>query len=276
MHDDSNLSLKQIEELEYKYLQKYWYFLKYAEDDIINGFESKNDIFSDWKGLYGTDNGGLSDFAVGSERVIYALLNGKIAGQPNSCPVSSDLFFEIEDAYIHIDLKSVVTTGGITTDLNTGESITDNIGDYNSNIFIGKNQNSYKGNMIVNKGRPNEEIRPYVPNLPTIYSKSNGDKKICLTYFVTILNNSITSKTEMISIMCVPNGKLEEHYKERPLQAGKNPDKTRFNFKQCSSFELLDNQPKRVKVVYVNPEMSDYVKNKLSFYIENFIPKIEE
>lgn len=276
MHDDTLLTLEQIEALEYKYLVKYWYFLKYVEDDIISGFESKDDIADDWKGLYGTDEGGISDFAVGCERIIYALLNGKIAGQPNSSPVSSDLFFEVEDAYIHIDLKSVTTTDGVKNDPVTGKKLTDNIGDYNTDIFIGRNQNSYKGNMIVNKGKPNETIREYVPHLPVLYNKRNGDKKINLTYLVTILSNTITSKTELISIMSVPNGKLEEHYKERPLKAGKNPDKTRYNFKECSTFELLDKQPKRVRVVYENPDMSDNMKKRLQLYLEKFVPKVSE
>lgn len=266
-HNDSYLTLEEIEKLEYKYLMKYWYFLKYAEDDIIRGFDSKNDIKDDWEGLYGTDNGGTSDFAVGSERIVYALLNGKIAGQPNSCPVSSDLFFEVDDAYIHIDLKSVLTNDGKEKD---------NIGDFNTSIFIGVNQNSYKGNMIVNKGRANEKIRPYEPNLPTIYHKSNGERKINLTYFVTILSNAITKKTEVISIMCVPNGELEKHYKERPLKAGKIAAETRFNFKECQSFELLENKPKRVRVVYVNPEMTETLKAKLDLYLNNFLPKIIE
>lgn len=275
MHDDTKLTLKDIEALEYKYLVKYWYFLKYVEDDIITGFDSKEDIADDWKGLYGSEEGGISDFAVGSERIIYALLNGKIAGQPNSSPVSSDLFFEVDDAYIHIDLKSVTTTDGVKFDA-TGKKLTDNIGDYNTDIFIGRNQNSYKGYMIVNKGRPNEERREYTPHLPVVYSKKNGDKKINLTYLVTILSNAITLKTELISIMSVPNGKLEEHYKEKPLKAGKNPDKTRFNFKECSSFELLENQPKRVRVIYQNPDMSDNTKKRLDFYLENFIPFVSE
>lgn len=276
MRDDNNLSMKEIEELEHKYLMKYWYFLKFVEDDIIKGFESKNDIIDDWKGLYGTDKGGLSDFAVGSERIIYALLNGKIAGQPNSCPVSADLFFEIEDAYIHIDLKSVTTTDGVTHDPDTQKKLTDNIGDYTTTIFIGENQNSYKGKMIVNKGRPNEEVREYNPNLPTVYNKSNGEKKINLTYFVTILSNQITLETEMVSIMCVPNGKLEPHYKYRPLKAGKNPGKTRFNFKDTSTFELLEGNKKRVRIVYKNPNMSTHLKRKLDFYLNNFDPIITE
>lgn len=276
MHDDSKLTLAEIEELEHKYLLKYWYFLKYVEDDIITGFESKNDIINDWKGLYGNENGGTSNFAVGSERIIYALLNGKIAGQPNSSPVSSDLFFEVDDAFIHIDLKSVTTTDGLSIHPITGKDIKDNIGDYNTDIFIGTNQNSYKGTLVVNKGKPNEERRIYTPNLPTIYTKTNGEKKITLTYFVTILSNEVTDKTELISIMSMPNGNLEEIYKERPLKAGKNIDKARFNFKECSSFELLKDSPKRVRVIYQNPDMSDNLKRKLDFYLNNFVPTVTE
>lgn len=265
--NDDLLSMQQIEAIENKYLTKYWYFLKYVEDDIIKGFNTKNDIKNDWIGKYGNEDGGISNFAVGSERIIYALLNGKIAGQPNSCPVSSDLFFEVEDAYIHIDLKSVTTNGGQSIQSQTGKRLGDNIGDFKSDIFIGENQNSYKGIQIVNKGRPNEEHREYVPNLPPVYTKTNGDKKICLTYFITILSNEATFDTEMISIMCVPNGKLEPHYKERPLKAGKNPGKTRFNFKEVNKFELLSNKPSRIRIVYTNPNMNDWVKEKLSFYL---------
>lgn len=264
--DDNTLSLKEIEELEYKFLNKYWYFLKFVEDDIIKGFNTKNDIKSDWIGKYGNGEG-ISNFAVGSERIIYALLNGKIAGQPNSCPVSSDLFFEIDEAYIHIDLKSVTTNGGFSTHPITGETLKDNIGDFKSDIFIGENQNSYHSYMIVNEGKPNEEIREYTPKLPPVYSKTNGDKKICLTYFITILSNEATFDTELISIMCVPNGKLVDHYHERPLKAGKNPGKARFNFKEVNKFELLENTPTRIKIVYKNPAMNDWVKDKLSFYL---------
>lgn len=273
MRDDNLLTPQEIECLEAKYLNKYWHFLKFVEDEIIKGFNTKNDIKSDWIGRYGGENGGTSNFAVGSERIIYALLNGKIAGQPNSSPVSSDLFFEIDDAYIQIDLKSVTTNGGISVHPETGEPLKDNIGDFNTSIFIGENQNTYHGNMKVRvrdgNGNTIEQIRPYEPNLPPVYNKSNGDKKICLTYFITILSNSATFETELVSIMCMPNGKLEPYYRERPLKAGKNPGKVRFNFSDVCKFELLANTPKRVKIIYKNPDMSDWTKNKLSFYLQN-------
>lgn len=266
--DNSNISLTEIEELEHKYLMKYWYFLKFVEDDIVKGMLSMEDIRQDWEGYYGSEEGGTSLFDVGSERIVYALLNGKIAGQPNSCPVSSDLFFEVDDAYIHIDLKTVTTT--------EGQSSNDNIGDFNTCIFVGENQNSYKGTIIKNQGKPNEYREEYCPNLPKYYTKRNGDKKITLTYFVCLLNSAITQKCELAAIMSFPNGKLQEHYGSRPLRAGKNPGKARFNFSEIPEFELLEGHKKRVRIIHKNPNMSDYVKNKLNFYLTNFDPKVEE
>jgi hypothetical protein len=121
------LKKEQIEFLEEKYLKKFFHLMKYAEDEMMAGFQTKEKIKDDWFGLY---KSGISDFAVGAERIIYALMNGKGVGQPNSCPVGSDMFFEVEDAYIHIDLKTVQTR---------------NIGDITNSIFVGTNQNSYKG-----------------------------------------------------------------------------------------------------------------------------------
>ena len=76
--------------------------------------------------------------------------------------------------------------------------------------------------------------------------------------------------------MSLPNGKLEEHYKSRPLKAGKNPGKARFNFKQTPTFELLPGNKKRVRIIYKNPNMTNFVKKKLKYYLENFDPKVEE
>ena len=263
--DNSNITLKEIEELEHKYLMKYWYFLKFVEDEIVSGMRSMEDIRNDWQGLYGNSGQGISQFDVGAERIVYALLNGKIAGKPNSAPVSADLFFEVEDAFIHIDLKSVTTSEGQTK--------SDNIGDFNTSIFIGENQNSYKGYILKSNGK---EPEFYKPNLPVFYTKKNGERKITLTYFVCLLNNSITHKCELVSIMCLPNGKLEEYYKSRPLKAGKNPGKARFNFKEVPIFELLDGNKKRVRVIHYNPTMSMYLSKKLDLYLTEFLPVVEE
>ncbi len=240
---------KDIELLEYKYLNKYYHFLKFAEDEMFYGFRTKEFIKEDWIGHYGAEEGkGISDFAVGAERIVYALLNGKGIGQPNSAPVGSDLFFEVDDAYIHIDLKTVQQ---------------DNIGDYTSSIFVGKNQNSYKGKI---KLQNKEELRSYIPALPTFYNKGKANEKICLSYFITILYNRTTLDILVITIDSMPNGELESYYKSRVLKAGKNPDKTRFNIKEVNKFELLEESPSRIKIVYFNEDMPEELKNKLELF----------
>lgn len=64
----------------------------------------------------------------------------------------------------------------------------------------------------------------------------------------------------------MPNGSLVSHYGSRVLQAGKNPDKTRFKFTEVPTFELLEIPKSRVKVVYFDKSMSDNLKKSLSFY----------
>jgi hypothetical protein len=64
----------------------------------------------------------------------------------------------------------------------------------------------------------------------------------------------------------MPNGDLEPHYKSRVLQAGKNLNKTRFRFTEVPFFELLENRPKRIKVVYFDEKMNENYKSKLSFF----------
>jgi hypothetical protein len=257
--------LKNIEKLEKKYLEKYYHFLKFAEDELLFGFKTKQDIEEDWIGLY---KSGISDFAVGAERIVYSLLNGKGIGQPNSCPVGADLFFEVQDAYIHLDLKTVGATLNPIKG-NKKEGITawsNNIGDYTNNIFVGTNQNSYKGQMIVNKGGTDEEFRDYTPALPTFYNKGTDKEKICLSYFVTILYDKDNLDILVMSIVCMPNGDLEPHYKTRVLQAGKLIDKTRFRFTDVPNFELLEGEQKRIKVVYFDKNMDENYLKKVKFF----------
>ena len=250
MEIDKKKQLQKIEEIELKYLNKYYHFLKFAEDEMFFGFKTKEKIKDDWVGLYGNEDGkGISDFAVGAERIVYALLNGKGIGQPNSSPVGSDLFFEVEDAFIHIDMKTVQQ---------------DNIGDFSSSIFVGRNQNSYKGIMKV-QGKENRE---YIPALPTFYNKGKENQKICLSYFITILYNRDNLDIFVISIDCMPNGELESYYKERVLKAGKNPNKTRFRIYSVNKFELLPDKPSRIKVVYFNENMDEEIKKKLKLHKE--------
>ena len=238
------LTPREIEEKEYKYLMKYFHFLKFAEDEMMIGFKTKEKIRKDWINHYAS---GISDFSTGAERIVYSLLNGKGIGQPNSSPVGSDLFFEVEDAFIHIDLKTVQT---------------DNINDFRESIFVGENQNSYKGTI----SKQNNISEDYIPHLPQAYNENNKEEKICLSYFITILYEKDSLDILVISIMCMPNGALENHYGTRILKAGKNPGKARFSFSNATDFELLEGNKKRIQVIYFNTNMDQEYKNKLEFY----------
>lgn len=243
---------KEIEELESKYLNKFYYFLKYAEDEMMFGFQTKEKIKNDWAGKYGTN---ISDFSVGAERIIYALFNGKGVGQPNSCPVGADMFFEVNDAYIHIDLKTVQTR---------------NIGDITRNIFVGRNQNSYQSEIKKNGGVSFVPPRFYTPALPTFYNKGLANEKICLTFFITIVYEDVNLNILNINLLCMPNGELESHYGSKVLSPGKNPDKARFTFTKIPTFELLDVPKSRIKVVYFDKTMDVNLKSTLSFYEKIF------
>ena len=241
---------KQIEELENKYLNKFYHFLKYAEDEMMIGFHTKEKIKDDWFGKYGTN---ISDFAVGAERIIFALFNGKGVGQPNSCPVGADMFFEVNDAFVHIDLKTVQIR---------------NIGDITKNIFVGSNQNSYKAEIKKENGSSFGPPRIYEPALPTFYNKGKQSEKICLTFFITIVYEDVNLNILNINLLCMPNGELVNHYGSKVLSPGKNPDKARFAFKKVPTFELLDNSKSRVRVVYFDNSMSEELAESLSFYKE--------
>lgn len=258
--------LKEIERIEAKYLEKYYYFLKFAEDQLLNGFKTKYEIQDDWidKWNPSEEGKGISDFATGAERIVYSLLNGKGIGQPNSCPIGSDLFFEVEDAFIHIDLKTVQTR---------------NIGDYTNDIFVGNNQNSYNGKVIVSgvKKTYDEACLPYY------YTLRDGSKKICLTYFITILYEEQNLNILNINILSMPNGMLFDVYGPKVLKAGKvlykkgNPKREthclsiRYKWGEAPEYKLLENKS-RIKVAYFNEEMDQKYRKKLT-KIESFYKK---
>lgn len=64
----------------------------------------------------------------------------------------------------------------------------------------------------------------------------------------------------------MPNGELEKYYGNRVLKAGKNPDKARFNIKLVNKFELLKNNPSRIKIIYFNDNLPNNIRKKLSIY----------
>ncbi len=239
MNHDKLDYLRSIEFWEKEYLNQIAFLVETDREKMINGFRTKEDIRSDWEQYLGKET---SDFAVGSERIFYWLFNQ--FGIPNSSPVGSDLFFETYNAYVHIDIKTVTLA---------------NIGDFTKNIFVGDNQNSYKGNINV-KGR---ESRPYKGNLPTFYTKTDGTRKICLTYFLIILYDESNLDIQTIILTAMPNGELNEIYGDEVLSAGKNPGKIRFNYSKIKNFKLLGDKELRTKVILWKDNMDERISKRL-------------
>lgn len=106
------------------------------------------------------------------------------------------------------------------------------------------------------------------PNLPAFYNKEKINEKICLSYFISILYDKDTLDILIMYITCMPNGELEPYYKNRPLKASKNLDKTMFNFEEVNAFEILELKPKRVKIVYYDSNMNEKYKKKLTYFKE--------
>ena len=166
------LEPKKLEELENRYLTEFYYFLKFAERRLLIGFKTKEKIKDNWASQWDpkSEGKGISNFAAGAERIVYAFFNTQGFGQPNSAPIGSDLFFETDDAFIHIDLKTVQTR---------------NIGDYKTDIFVGNNQNSYRGRIIKSTGKKDED---YAGVLPMEYKNDPFYNHQCPFLFVLFLD----------------------------------------------------------------------------------------
>lgn len=225
---------KKIEFWENHYLNEIQYNLEQDLEKMLNGLRSKDKIKDDWFNIFNKVDKTRqnSDFARGAERIYYWLFNQ--IGKPNSSPIGSDMFFELYNAFIHIDIKTAKI---------------DNPSDYKGKIPVGENQTSYK---------PGES--KYTVNLPTKYSFK---QKICLTYFINIIYTITKDSIEINAIILIslPNGELRDVYGTEVVNAGKTGSSGkgfRFRYSEKSSFELLEDKPSRVRIIYVS---NDYKEN---------------
>jgi len=134
---------------------------------------------------------------------------------------------------------------------------------------IGNNQFTYKSEIkhIDSQRNSYNPVRFSQPKLQPI-----TNNKILLSYFVTVLIDQDNFDILMINIMSMPNGLLEPHYNSRPLQSGKRYTKlknSRFRFSETPKFELLTNQPSRIRTIYFNHNMSETHKKKLKIFEDN-------
>ena len=228
---------KEIEFWENHYLNQIEYDLTQDLIKMLEGLKSKDKIKSDWFEVFNNSEKKRqnSDFARGAERIYYWLFNQ--FGSPNSTPIGSDMFFELYNAFIHIDIKTAKL---------------DNHSDYKGKIPVGENQTSYKPDDC-----------EYTVNLPTKYSYKN---KICLTYFINIIYDISADNIEIkaIILLSVPNGDLKNVYKDKIVEAGKSGYSGkgfRYKFSDNSIFELLKNKPSRVRIIYASEDIKDETKD---------------
>lgn len=233
------MNIKEIEFWENHYLDQIEFTLKQDLEKMIYGLKSKDKIKNDWFSIFNKADKQRqnSDFARGAERIYYWLFNQ--LGIPNSAPIGADMFFELYNAFIHIDIKTAKL---------------DNLSDYKGKIPVGENQTSYKPHKY-----------NYTVNLPTKYSYEN---KICLTYFINIIYDITDDNIEIkaITIICVPNGELKNVYGDKIVEAGKtgyHGKGFRYSYHVYPYFKLLKNKSSRVRIIYTSDDIKSKIKKLL-------------
>ncbi len=227
--------LKEIEKWENHYLNKIQFDLEQDLDKMLKGLKSKDKIKDDWFPIFNSaaKKRQNSDFARGAERIYYWLFHQ--FGLPNSSPIGADMMFEVYNAFVHIDVK--------TARLN-------NPSDYKGKIPVGENQTCYK-----------PEGYDFTVNLPPVYSY---ERKICLSYFINIIYDITDENVEVkaIILISVPNGLLASVYGDEIIEAGKtgySGKGFRYHYAKNPYFELLDNKPRRVRVLYASEDIKDNI-----------------
>ena len=220
-----------IEKIEQEIYEEIFFLIKSQIKKIEEALNSKNNLLKYWVENWK----GKTKMAPGMERVFYALFDWKIQESPNSNPVSSDIFFERKNAFVHIDLKAYTKN---------------NSNDYYNNMPIGNNQNSLFNIKFLNS------TQKYSGNLPFYYNK-----KPTISIFIEILSNSseADSVVEELRVFSVPNGQiipyLEDRYnKEFFVTSGKRGSEkgtARINNKILEEF-CFENGEKRVRDIKIN------------------------
>jgi hypothetical protein len=245
------MNLKEVEEIEHRYLEEINFFLISNLDWFLKRLKSKNEIKNDWLNIFKKTSresyDKSSELDTGAERVIHNLFGMYKGLQVNSCPIGSDLMFETHDAFIHIEIKTA-------TDSNPA--------DFKGKIQIAQNQTTY---AITETKRGNSY--PFIPSLPNIYS----NKKICLTYVIQIIHNNNEDLPKIIALFSIPNGLLKQTYGDCVNSGKHTQDLNRLNsrgdirflYKDAKLFKNLKDKPSRIKVLYPTNPNKDLLKKYL-------------
>lgn len=258
----SRTDLIKLEKIENDYFNHIKFYLINNRERMRRALESKNKIRDDWFEQFVATSGDTSESDVGTERIFYWLLGS--LWEPNSSPIGSDLMFETYNAFVHIEIKTIMGK-------DESGQIKGNLSDGKGKIQIGQNQTSYST-------KKKWDGKKYIFNshLVTKYKKSEVNRFNCdkptLTYAIQCIYDGTTQKPIAILLICIPNGLLSKIYKHKIVNAGKSQtavERTDFRYAYYRDpyFELLGNRgnkPYRVEFVYFDPKIKK--PNSEDFY----------
>ena len=204
---------------------------------ILERFRSRFDTYHVWAPLMVTEVKRLTDLGTGAERVFNFIICRHIGDKwsPVSIPFGSNLFFESEDVFINVDVKTVYA---------------DNTRDYGGLVEVGEAQTTYP---MEDKWWSSER---FDPKLKPFY-EVGGKRKYCLTYIIQlisakpedVLERGLDLNPVALNVISVPNGLLynvygEEivgHPKSYHTKKGKRlrPANFRYYFHREPRFKLL-------------------------------------
>lgn len=228
-----------LEKKERQYFDLILIHLRQDLKNLIDGLNSRIKILKNWYNNFKKTariNYKSSDLDTGAERIFHNFF-APILKFPNSCPIGSDLMFELPDCFIHIEIKT---------------ALIDNPSDYKGKINVGINQTSYKIKNI------------FEPNLPNYYIVDENCKKPCLTYIIQIIHEHAKPNIKALKLVCIPNGQLYTHYKKEIFRSGKaGYSKAKdFRYNYCSNpfFNILSKKYEekifRIEIVFLDKDLN--------------------
>ena len=241
----------EIETLELKYFEDIYKFLSKNLNWILERIRSKNEIKTDWLDVFKKTGRETydksSELDTGAERIFHNLFGRYDKFLVCSTPIGSDLMFETDDAFIHLEIKTA-------TDSNDA--------DFKGKIQISQNQTTYSVTHNA-RGKP----YPFISSLKTIYS----NQKICLTYVIQIIHNNSEDLPKIIVLFSIPNGLLKPKYGDcvnngkgqKKLNKLNSKKDIRFLYKKANKFEYLNDKPSRIKIIYPPNSEEDFLNKYL-------------
>jgi len=232
-----SLTKEELETIELKYLSTIYEIILKRLQKILERFYLRVKIYDFWKKQFkkSEEIKRLSDLGVGAERVFHSVFAWETDWLPSSIPVGSNLFYESNEAFINIDVKSVYV---------------ENSWDYLGVAEVGDRQTSYP---MQNTWGAEEKFMPQLP----FYYEINAIKKPCLTYILQIIHVDIDeilkkrydANAIAFILLAVPNGLLYNEYDEDIIEEPKSyhqksgkryrPANFRYAYHKCPWFATL-------------------------------------